>query len=157
VRTDAPRIYNRFAGSASRSHAIVRRLEDEAGRPTLARVIEMLDEDSSVDQRWLIGTPLANLKPPNRVVMLADGAALIPTEPNPDWTTFSESTVPSGFELRAHLGDWISPWPQWFQATEQRVALDTRVTASLVTVEQGTRTRPGTSPGREPGSDGPPM
>jgi hypothetical protein len=139
VRTDAPGVYNRFAGSASISHAIVRRLEDESERPTLARVIEMLDEDSSLDQRWLIGTPLANLKPPNRVVPLTDGAALIPTEPDPDFKRFSDSTVPSRFELRAHLGDWISPRPQWFQATEQRVALDTRVMASLVSVEQGTR------------------
>lgn len=139
VRRDAPRVYTRFAGSASLSHAIVRRLEDETERPTLARIIEVLDEDSRVNQRWLIGSPLANLKPPNRVVPLADEAALIPTDPDPDWQGFSESTVPSGFEIRAHLGDWILPRPQWFQATEHRAALDTRVTASLVTVEQGTR------------------
>src|SRR5688572_15667001 len=64
VRRDAPGVYNRFAGSASIGHAIVRRLEDESERPTLARVIKMLAEDASPDQRWLIGTPLANLKPP---------------------------------------------------------------------------------------------
>src|SRR5215207_6549631 len=99
----------------------------------------MLDQDASGDQRWLIGTPLANLAVPNRVVSLAEVAALIPTEPDPEWTGFSESEVPSGFELRAHIGDWISPRPQWLQASGRRAALDTRVTAQLVTVEQGTR------------------
>jgi hypothetical protein len=139
VRRDAPTIYNRFAGSLSLGHAVVRRLEDEAQRPTLARVIEMLDAESNPDQRWLVATPLANLAAPNRVVPLAESAALIPTNPDPELKRFSETDVPSGFDLRAHLGDWTTPRTQWLRASERRNAIDTRVTASLVTIERGAR------------------
>jgi hypothetical protein len=48
----APHVYNRFAGSTSIGHAVVRRLDGENERPMLAGVIEMLDRDSSGDQ-WL--------------------------------------------------------------------------------------------------------
>lgn len=139
VRRDAPAIYNRFAGSSTISHTIVRKLDEETECPSLARIIELLSDESGGEQRWLIATPLANLAVPNRIVPLSDVAALCPAEPDSNWTSASESTVTSGFDLRTHLGDWLSVRPQWLKAGRRPAPIDTRVTAALVTVEDGTR------------------
>jgi hypothetical protein len=138
VRRDRPSVYNRFAGPVTVAHAIIRALDGEATRPTLTKLIELLDAETSEERRWLVGTPVANLAVPNTILPLSPTAALCPTEPDPDWQPFGDSTVVPGFDLRQHLGDWLSPRPQWIQGTERRSALDTRVTAMLVSIEEGT-------------------
>src|SRR5205823_2681746 len=83
--------------------------------------------------------PLLNVVPPRETVALAEGAMLVRTDhvlrDEPRWGPYLKDQG----AIRRHLGEELVPRNRWLRAVPTRdVPLDTRITAALLLVEEGT-------------------
>jgi hypothetical protein len=85
-------------------------------------------------------TPLANVRLSETFVPIDDRTVLVKPLEDPDWAPgFSAGgDQPDRIEVMRLLGDYLLPNARFMKGTFLPAALDTRIGAALVTVEQGT-------------------
>lgn len=143
LRRHEPHVYNRFVGEGVLRNLIVDVIVDihieRKEQLDLHRLVTELNRIADERSRWLVAVPLTNVLPPKPYVELDEGAAIGMTIQEKD--RGRESPRPfSGFSMFHHLHDHLTHDVRWWPSDSRRGALDTRRTAIIYLIEDGTQT-----------------
>lgn len=140
LREEHTDVFNRYP-EATLATAVIASLGAFSKAPSVADLATGLREDADRAGPWLVSTPLSNLTLPEPMVSIAKGVVL--------QRAFSSNRVDDkeyNAEVNAHmgifaaLGDYINPPARWLVGGRHGDdPIDTTRTASLLTVEDGTR------------------
>lgn len=138
IRLTHNELYRRFLSEWTIFDFIVDHLA-QTDEPTLARLVAELEKFAQDETTWLVEIPLLNLVPPRESVPLPEGAMLVRTDQvrhdEPRWGPYLKDPA----AIRRHLGDELVPRNRWLRPIPTRdEPLDTRITAALLLVEEGT-------------------
>jgi hypothetical protein len=136
-------VYNRFVGEPVLRNVIVDVIVDlhiERGESLdLDRLAIELTRIADERSRWLVAVPLTNVLAPKPYLELDECAALGMTIQEKDINR--EAPRPfSGFTMFHHLRDHLIHDVRWWPGNSRRGPLDTRRTAILYLIEDGTQT-----------------
>ena len=110
----------------------------QTATPTLEGLVAELTRRTEQERTWLVSVPLLNCVPPHETVALGERAMLVRTDSTRRAGPRFGSYLADSRAVRNHLGDELTPWDRWLRASGRReVDLDTRMTASLLLVEDG--------------------
>lgn len=137
LRREETGLFRRFLQPRTIADFVIDFLADAAVNIGLKEVVANL-RTRAVEADWLIDVPLMNLVPPRESVPLGKRAMLVRT----DWQRREIRQGPylkDMWAIRKHLEDELTPRNRWLMTSGARdVDLDTRKTASLLLVENGT-------------------
>lgn len=137
VRRDHRRLYRQFLSQWTIYDFVVDYLR-EADNPTLADLVSELDKRAGQETTWLVDIPLLNLIPPRETVPLGKRAMLVRADATRRAGRRFGSYLEDVWAVKRNLGDELTPRNRWLQASGSReVDVDTRMTASLLLVEDG--------------------
>jgi hypothetical protein len=149
----APDVYNCFVGEQNLFAAVVEIAEEHNYDPELApglapprgavswsELVDGLVERANA--RWVVGVPLANIRPPRAYVELAPDAGLSAAIEAQEWGRFGGTTPEDPFAIERHLGARLSPGMRWQRGSLDQAdgRLDTRRMSLLALVEAGSHT-----------------
>jgi hypothetical protein len=139
LRREQRDTYNAFVQERTVADFIVDYLTDAPKDVTIDDVVADLRARVAREKSWLVEMPIMNLRPPREAVALGEHAMLVRT----DWTRRAGprfgSYLQDVWAVTRHLRDELTPRDRWLRASLAReVDLDTRKTASLLLVEEGT-------------------
>jgi hypothetical protein len=138
IRTHHRAVFKQFLYESTILDVVVDYLQSLKRAPTMPRVIAELKRKAGEQTQWLIEVPVFNLEPPTETVPLGPGAMLVTTDPDLDASRL-ESHLDDIWAVHRHLGAELTGHPRWIPATRHwPVEVDTRQTASLLLVEEGT-------------------
>jgi hypothetical protein len=127
---------NRFLGEVSLGDLIIDLVGDLDHVPTWRELCELLEQTADAQREWIVAIPLANLIPPSGYVELASRARLGLADQNRNWTRSGPDPI-DPFAI-SRFGDRLSISPRWSPEPDGS-RIDTRRTAALFLVEEGTR------------------
>jgi hypothetical protein len=137
VRNTAPDVYDRYLYDRTIMDMIVDYLAHCERPPTLAQLVTELRRRSLSQSSWLIEVPLTNLEAPEDVLPLGFGRLLVRGDERRD--AMRDGSHLDVFAVHRHLGDRLPGRGRWLPAAGSRdTAVDTRATAFLHLVEEGT-------------------
>lgn len=143
LRRDEAGVYNRFVGERVLRDLVVDLVVDlhveRAEALDFQRLVKELERAAEERSRWLLAVPLANVMPPQPYVALDEQAALGLTLQDRNWDRMGAEPF-DAFTIFHHLQDRLSPDVRWRREDTRLGPLDTRRTAILYLVEDGTQT-----------------
>lgn len=143
LRRDHPGIYNQFVGERVLRDLVVDLLAEihlERGEPLdFERLAKELERAARERSHWLVAVPLANALLPKPYVELDEAAAVGLTLQDRNWDRMGPEPF-DAFTIFNHLRDRLSPDVRWRREDSRLGPLDTRRTAILYLVEEGTQT-----------------
>jgi hypothetical protein len=135
----APDVYNRYVGEHFLRSVIVEIVAETDGPVDWEGLISQLEHRADTAGRWLLGVPLANILPPQAYCALGDGVGLGLAVQAPDWSASDDAPV-DPFAMYRHLKDRLTAGVRWRREDQPGGPLDTRRTAVLFQVQEGTQT-----------------
>jgi hypothetical protein len=126
-----PLAYGAFGSEDELAIAVFDCFDTTTPPVSLAQLLDALSEASKT--QWVIATPLLNVRPPPDVIKLADTRALAASADQDPALRRDRAG-----QLHRAIGASINVRERWDHA--DKPAVDTRHTASIVSVEQGSRT-----------------
>ena len=137
VRQHHRRLYRKFLSQWTIYDVVVDYLA-QATAPTLAGLVNELEKRGKQETTWLVDIPLLNLAPPRETVPLGPRAMLVRSDQVRRQGRRFGPYLRDIWAVKHHLGDELTPRNRWLQASGAReVDVDTRMTASLLLVEDG--------------------
>lgn len=139
IRGGDQEVYGQFLYERTIAEVVVDFLGTAEGDISVSRLLAELRSRAEDQESWLINVPLVNFQLPKPHVVIGDRCILSRThvEFPSDPPQYVNEVDP--FAVKRHLGDAIRPRPQWLRASMlSRVPIDTRATASLAIVANGT-------------------
>jgi hypothetical protein len=140
LRHDHPEAFN-FFPEVALVEEIIFGLGEMEKAPTLAELAQLLEKGAQAQGPWLVSTPLANIALPRPWLPVADNVVLqrgysSPEPSDEEYNDLAEADA----EIFRFLGDRVTPTTRWLRPGEHETnALDTTRSASLLTIEEGTR------------------
>jgi hypothetical protein len=139
IRQDAPDVYNWFVGERVLYDLIVDVVAERGDGVDFDGLVAELTRIADERSRWLIAVPLANIISPESYVTLDEFASIAMTVQERDWLPSSEAPASSS-RIFQHLRDRLFAGVRWRRDDDRLGPLDTRRTAVLYLVEDGTQT-----------------
>jgi hypothetical protein len=143
LRRDRPDAYNLYVGERILRDLIVDLVAEihvERAEPLdFERLANELVRIANERSHWLLAIPLANVLPPQAYVPLDDAAAVGLTVQERDWQRWGSEPF-DAFTIFNHLKDRLTAGVRWRPEGTRLGPLDTRRTAVLYLVEDGTQT-----------------
>lgn len=138
IRTHHRGVFKQFLYERTILDLIVDYLQSLKRAPTMQRVVAELRRKAGEQTQWLIEVPVFNLELSAETVPLGPGAMLVRTDPDRNPGRFG-SHLDDLWAVRRHLGAELTGHRRWLRRTQHwPVEVDTRQTASLLLVEEGT-------------------
>lgn len=138
LRKHEPEVYNAYLGERILAQAVID-VVAEAERPLdWDGLVAKLRTRSEGEGIWLVAVPLANLMPSDGYIAIADGVGLGMTiqDREPSRMTGRPFDL---FTIFDHLQDRLPAAMRWRSAEQRLGPLDTRRTATLYLVQEGTQ------------------
>jgi hypothetical protein len=143
-------IFNLYFDDLALRDAVIEETAELREAPSLGELTGLLRSRAKASADWLVATPIANLALEEVSVALTTDALLCRAQPEPgwgrwDWDRAAQDAVREHFKEQLHPGGFaaLTILPRWRDVidpeTGERSREDSRVTAFLVTREQGTR------------------
>lgn len=143
LRQHEPALYNRFLGERYLRDLVVGIAEDQGVPIDFSTLVQDLQRSADAAGEWLIAVPLANLLVPGGYLCIEeDVAALKMSVQDPDWKLRGNADPANDpFALFHDLKDKLDEGVRWHREDHPHTGrLDTRMTAKLLIVQQGTET-----------------
>jgi hypothetical protein len=143
LRQHEPALYNRFLGERYLRDTLVEITASHDPAVDFPTLVGELKGRADAAGEWLIAVPLANFLVPGGYVCIEEGvAALKMSVQAPDWTPVRRADSPDDpFALYHDLKDKLDEGVRWHREDHPHTGrLDTRMTAKLFIVQQGTET-----------------
>jgi hypothetical protein len=139
IRTEHRVVYKKFLYERTVIDLIVDHLATVKRTPSMTSLVSGLDRKAAEETKWLVEVPLFNLRPPAETVPLGPDAMLVAADDRRDRNRWRDP-FDDPWAVRRHLGDELTGRSRWLLANRANDSdLDTRQTASLLLVEEGTR------------------
>jgi hypothetical protein len=141
LRKHEPALYNRFLGERYLRDVVVDIVAEQETPVDFPTLVQELERRADAADEWLIAVPLANFLVPRGYLCIEEGvAALKMTVQDPNWKPWGSSDPDADpFRLFHDLKDHMSEGVRWHRE-DPTGRLDTRTTAKLFLVQQGTET-----------------
>ena len=143
LRQQEPALYNRFLGERHLRDLVVDVVEDQDVAVDFSTLVRELERRADAAGEWLVAVPLANLLVPGGYLCIEEGvAALKMSLQDPDWKMWgNDDPANDPFALFHDLKDKLDEGVRWHREDHPHTGrLDTRMTAKLFIVQQGTET-----------------
>jgi hypothetical protein len=141
VRQHEQAPYNRFIGERHLRDLVVDLVAEHDGEIDFAELAEQLKQTADRANAWLVAVTIANLLVPGGYRLIKqDVAALGMSVQDPDWTPWGTDSPFSALTLFHDLKDHLDSGVRWQREDSPIGRLDTRMTAKLFLVQEGTET-----------------
>ena len=142
LRKHEPALYNRFLGERYLRDVVVEIVAEQDSPVDFPSLVRELEHRADEAGEWLIAVPLANFLVPGGYLCIEEGlAALRMSVQDPDWQPSGNSDPDvDPFALFHDLKDHMNEGVRWHHEGYPWGRLDTRMTARLFLVQQGTET-----------------
>jgi hypothetical protein len=138
IRTHHRPVFRLFLYERTMVDLIVAYMQDVGRAPTMKQIVNALQSKAAASTRWLVEVPLFNLQPPAEAIPLGRGAMLVTADPRRAQERWGRH-FRDHWAVRRHLDDELTGHSRWlFSGRDDVEPTDTRQTASLLLVEEGT-------------------
>lgn len=142
LREHEPALYNRFLGERYLRDMVVETVADQESPIDFPTLVRELERRADAAGEWLVAVPLANFMVPGGYLCIEKGVAAVKMSvQDPGWKPWDGSDRDDDpFALFHDLNDKLDEGVRWHREDHPTGRLDTRMTAKLFLVEQGTET-----------------
>lgn len=138
IRTHHRQVFKLYLYERTMIDLVVAYVQDLKRAPTMKQIVAELKRKAGAKTRWLVEVPLFNVLPPTEAVPLGRGAMLITADPRRDRKRWGRH-FRDPWAVRRHFDDELTGHSRWLLSPrDDREDVDTRQTASLLLVEEGT-------------------